>query len=115
MDDHTPDVCTPLVYRGRLYVLDGDSRTMTCIDPASGQRIWQEKLPGRRYRSSPLGADGKIYCIDKSGTIVVLAAGDEYRLISQTTVPGKPCLSSIVPCRRGLLVRTSQDLRCFGR
>jgi outer membrane protein assembly factor BamB len=39
----TPDVCTPLYYRGNLYVLDGVERraVVTCFEPQTGRVKWQ--------------------------------------------------------------------------
>ena len=40
-EKRTPDVCTPAVFDGKLFVLDGDSHVLTCLDakpaPKSGR------------------------------------------------------------------------------
>ncbi|MES2572956.1 MAG: PQQ-binding-like beta-propeller repeat protein, partial [Verrucomicrobiota bacterium] len=61
----TPDVCTPALYDGKLFVLDGDSQTLTCLDPKDGRKKWQGNLGERVViRSSPTVADGKVYIIN---------------------------------------------------
>ena len=35
-----PDVCTPTVYQDKLFVLDGDKQTLTCLDPKTGEKKW---------------------------------------------------------------------------
>ncbi|MCP4711815.1 MAG: PQQ-binding-like beta-propeller repeat protein, partial [Planctomycetes bacterium] len=79
-DRDTPDVCTPLYYQGRIYVLDGVRKVISCLDPKTGRQIWQGELGrGPVYRASPTGADGKIYCVSEGGEVVVLAAGEEFK------------------------------------
>ncbi len=62
----TSDVATPLFYQDHFYILDGDRKIMTCVEPATGQIIWSEKLDSKSiFRASPTAGDGKIYfCIE---------------------------------------------------
>jgi len=114
VDKNTPDVTTPLFYRGRLYTLDGDMRTMTCLEPKTGRVIWRESLGGKAvFRASPTGADGRIYCISKGGEVVVVAAGDTFKVLSRTEMPERPCMSTIVPAGGALFVRTAKALYCI--
>lgn len=111
-----PDVCSPLLYEGRLYLLDGDRRALMCLDAATGRRIWQGDLGGNTViRSSPTAADGKIYFIDEGGQVFVVAAGDEFRVLSRIQMGGgQPARSSIVIAGRRLYVRTAAALHCIG-
>ena len=109
------DVCTPLIYRDRLYVLDGDRKVLSCFDPRSGERIWFGELGGKDvYRASPTGADGKIYCISQDGHVVVVAAGDEFKVLTQLEMAEAPCRATIVAVDRELLIRTGEYLYCIG-
>ena len=36
--------CTPLYYKGKLFVLDGDKQMMTCLDPKTGAKKWQGSM-----------------------------------------------------------------------
>ena len=38
---------------------------------------------GGKYWSSPLYADGRIYCFDKEGRIAVFAADSEFKLLAE--------------------------------
>jgi outer membrane protein assembly factor BamB len=107
------DCVTPLFYGGQLYVLDGDRQTMTCFKPNTGEKIWQGNLQTREiFRASPLGADGKIYCISENGTVVVLRAGAEFKILESFSVGGSPVRSSIIAANGRLLVRTGKELWC---
>ena len=74
-EGYFPDVCTPALYEGRLYVLGGRNKVMTCLDARTGEKKWEGRIGGSAaYDASPTVADGKAYCIDQDGNVVVLAA-----------------------------------------
>ncbi len=109
--EFTPDVTTPLLYRGRIYFLHDGKREMACAEPKTGRVIWHHKLEGRGpFRASPTGADGKIYLIDKRGTVFVLAAGDEFRELSRLETGEGPCQATISVSGGRLFIRTARNL-----
>ena len=115
-DGDAADVCSPLVYRGLMYVIAGDKRkkVITCMVPKTGKVVWQEKFVGTGpWRASPTGADGKIYCISEGGTYVVLAAGEAYKELYRTSLKVRPCRSTIVAAGGSLLIRTAKELICL--
>ena len=97
LTQYAPDVCSPLLYEGRLYVLDGDRRVLTCLDPETGSQFWQGEVGGDTViRSSPTAADGKIYFVDESGRVFVVAAAEEFQILSRVEMGGgQPARSSI--------------------
>ena len=76
-------MASPLVYRGRLYLIRNDG-ILTCREAASGKQIYQERLsaPGGYY-ASPIAADGKIYLASDRGRLTVVAAGDTLRVLAR--------------------------------
>ena len=113
-DSPTPDASTPLVYRGLLYILAGDTKVMTCLDPRTGKVKWQKALGGAGpYRASPTGADGKVHCLSEGGDVVILAAGEEFRELSRFSLRSTPSRSSIVAANGSLFIRTADELLCF--
>lgn len=113
--DVTSDCCTPLFYRGRLYLMDGDKKRIACLDPVSGAVRWTGVLPvGSILRASPTGADGRVYCLAESGEVVVLEAGDEFRILATAAMGDGPCRASIVVAQGRLFIRTSRRLWCIG-
>ncbi|MBN1846130.1 MAG: PQQ-binding-like beta-propeller repeat protein [Sedimentisphaerales bacterium] len=114
-DRYTPDVCTPLFYQGRLFVLDGNRKVMTCLDGQTGSTLWQGRLEVRGVlRASPTGADGKIYCISEDGEAVVLSAGEEFRILGRFDMGQGPVRSSIAAAGGRLFLRTAKRLYCIG-
>jgi len=113
-NQYVPDVCTPLVYQGKLFVLDGDRQMMTCFNPKTGEVAWQGRLGVREiFYASPTGADGKIYCFSEEGTAVVLSAGQKFDVFATIPMGEGPCRSSVVAVDGALLLRTAKNLYCI--
>ncbi len=111
---NAPDVPTPLAMGGRFYVLCGKRKVMTCLDPETGAVVWSAKLGVRLpLEASPTGADGKIYCISLGGEVVVLQAGDAFRVLSRVFMGEASCRSSIAVAEGRLFVRTAEHLYCI--
>ena len=108
-------IASPLVYQGRLYVLQEEQHALACLEPKTGRVIWNHKLPANGLlRASPTGADGRIYLLSMTGEVVVLAAGDEYRELACIRLEESPCRSTIVAANGRLFVRGAKNLFCFG-
>ena len=76
-----PYVPTP-VAKDNLLFLWHDNGTVACIDAPTGKRLWQERVGGE-YFGSPVRVGDRLYCISKSGEMVVLAAADHYQLLAR--------------------------------
>jgi outer membrane protein assembly factor BamB len=114
--EYPSDCVTPLSYQGKLFVLDGDRQMLTCLDPQTGTKHWQDNLGVKEiFRASPTGADGRIYCISESGTVVVLGAGSGFKLLGTVSMGESPVRSSIVAAQGHLFIRTAKNLYCVGR
>jgi len=112
-DDVGSDVCTPLLYRGLLYVVNGDRKTITALRPKTGKTVWQQKLTvAGPFRASPTGADGKVHLISEGGDVVILAAGEQYKELFRISLGARPSRSSIVPAHKSLYLRLSKHLVC---
>lgn len=76
-----PYVPTPIAHQGRVF-LWSDAGIVTCIDPATGEVKWQERAGGN-YFSSPVCVNGRLYGTADTGEVVVLAAGDEFKVLAR--------------------------------
>lgn len=72
--DFGSDVPTPIISQGKLFLL-GDKGLVTCLKPETGETLWSQQLPksNRQYSSSPIIANGYIYCVREDATTFVLA------------------------------------------
>jgi len=118
-DGPSPDCSTPLYYKERLYVLQGNRnpKIVTCLEPETGRQIWQGEIGGRGpWRASLTGADNKLYCINETGEIIVLdAGGDEFKILFETKTDETPIQSSIPIANGHLFIRTAKNLYCIGK
>jgi outer membrane protein assembly factor BamB len=116
-DRKTPDVCTPAFDGQHLFVLDGDSGTLTCFDPKTGTKKWSGELPERGViRSSPTVADGKVYIVNEKGTVMVCSAGDEFKVLAKIPMgDGEGTRAGIVASGGNLFLRTPAALYCVGK
>lgn len=116
-DEAAPDVSTPLLYQDRLYVLDGirGGRTLTCMDPKTATKFWQGELGGDGpWRASLTAGDGKLYCVNEAGKIVVIkAGGDNFEQLFETNIDETPIHSSIAIADGQLFIRTVEKLYCI--
>jgi outer membrane protein assembly factor BamB len=115
LTENPTDWSTPLFYKNRFYVLDGDRHVLTCLKPESGEKIWQTKIEIRDpIWSSPLGADGRIYLISEGGTAFVIDA-EGGKVTATIAMSEGPARSSIVAAQGQLFVRTAENLYCVAK
>ena len=75
-----PYVPTSVAREGLLFTFH-DGGYVSCRNSATGKQIWEEK-PAGRFFSSPVWADGKLYCITMDGDVVVVRAAETYELLA---------------------------------
>jgi len=112
----TSDVPTPLFLNDHFFILSDLRKTLAKVETVEGKIIWETKLPGKyKWRSSPSGADGKIYLMNHNAHVFVLSSetgnilnsakmGDEYDDSTRSSI----ALSS--GC---LFIRTNKILYCI--
>ncbi len=118
--EQTPDASTPLLYDGRLYLLQDDRKVISCLDPATGTLRWQGKLGGAAvFRASLTAADGRIYAMNERAEVTVLAAGDKFEILHRTSMRGakreEAARASIAIANNSLFIRTGTKLFCIAR
>ena len=113
--DLTSDVCVPLVYDGKFYILDGDRKAISLMDAKTGKQLANTALGGGAvFRASPTGADGKIYCVNEAGDTWVVSA-DDLRVLGKSSLGGKTTDATIVVANGTVLVRTADKLYAFAK
>ncbi len=107
MKSGLPYVPTPLVKDGLLF-LWGDNGLVACHRAATGERIWQEKISDSFY-CSPVWANGRLYGVSKKGVVYLLAAAEEYKLLSSISL-GEPSFATPAIAEGVLYLRTASHL-----
>ena len=113
------DVSTPLFYKGRFYVVNGERKTIARVDPATGKADWTAEL-GRRAKieSSPTGADDKIYFQDFLGAVFVVVAADQFKLLHVAEMgdaEDDQLRATVAVSQGSLFIRTGTKLYCVGK
>jgi len=111
LDRDLPYVPTPIAIDEHLYILS-DLGVMTCVVAATGEPVWQEDLDAKFY-ASPVCVNGRIYLVTRSGEVVVLEAGPEYKLLAKNTLPEKTDATPAIANGR-MYIRTLNHLICIG-
>jgi outer membrane protein assembly factor BamB len=111
-----PYVPTPLVLGEHLYLL-GDGGILKCVQWATGAEVYDERLNGTKgstkFFSSPVSADGKIYCGSQTGDLVVVQTGAQFKQLS-TSMLDSPINATPAIGKDRIYVRTEKMLWCAG-
>ena len=101
-----PYMPTPLIYRGKVYVLNNDG-PFACYDLRTGEEHYYVRLPhrGDGFSASPVAGNGNLYLSSENGEVLVVPAGTEFRepLVNEIGEPimATPALSGGVLYIRG--------------
>jgi outer membrane protein assembly factor BamB len=78
-----PEKASPLIYEGHLYVLRTNGGIITCYDAKTGKQLYRQRISGASaFWTSPWAGEGKVFCLDDSGTTYVLDAGLQFKLLA---------------------------------
>jgi outer membrane protein assembly factor BamB len=110
----TPDVPSPLVVEGIVYLCDEDG-FFSAADAKTGEKFYSKKATSRgRHRASPVYVDGKIYSTARSGIVTVVKPGKEFEIISQNDMQ-EPITASPVPAGGRIYLRSFDALYAIGK
>ena len=90
-------VPSPIATKDLFFVVS-DPGWLGCIEAQSGKRLWMNRL-GKHHSASPIIAGEKIYLPDDDGTIWVVDAGREFKVLAKNSLPDKFFASPIASDR----------------
>jgi outer membrane protein assembly factor BamB len=107
-----PEVATPLVYQGRIYLIKHGG-ILSCLQAKTGKLVYRGRVGATGlYYSSPVAGDGKVYLATTRGVVVVVGAGDKLRVLARNdlgeTIGATPALLDGV-----LYLRAGKHLYAF--
>jgi outer membrane protein assembly factor BamB len=106
-----PNIPTPVV-AGDLLFLWHDRGTVSCLDAATGEPHWRERIGGH-FHSSPVRVGDRIYGLSKDGEVVVIAADKEFKLLARNPL-GETCQATPAVANGRIYYRTGRSLICLG-
>jgi outer membrane protein assembly factor BamB len=111
-EHNTPDVPSPLVVDGLLYLCREDG-TLICMDAKTGKEYYTKRTHADRHRASPVYGDGKIYLTARDGTITVVKPGKEFEVLATNVMEESTSASPAISGGR-LYIRTFDALYAIG-
>jgi outer membrane protein assembly factor BamB len=92
--DGAPDVSTPLVKDGLVYLCGAGGKKgsgnaqLLCLEGKTGKLLWKTPLQQSRYRASPVYGDGKVYVTNRDdGVVTVVKAGRKLEILANNVLP----------------------------
>jgi outer membrane protein assembly factor BamB len=95
MAHNTPDVPSPLVHDGLVY-LCRENGVLICLDARTGKVHYEHRTHDTRHRASPVYADGKIYLTARDGVVTVVKAGPTFEVLATNRLPDQMTASPTI-------------------
>jgi outer membrane protein assembly factor BamB len=108
-----PEMASPVVYKGQVYVCARNGGIVTCYEAKTGKQLYRERLPGAAsFWASPWAADDKVFCLDDNGNTFVLQAGPEFKLLRKNAL-NEMFWASPAVAKDSLILRSVDHLYCI--
>jgi len=110
-----PNVPTPIVYRGTLFVLK-EGGILSSLDPRTGNALKRGRLEGApgEYYASPVASGGRLYLANLEGKVVVVKATPEWEVESVGSLD-EPIFATPAISGDRIYIRTPSRLYCFAK
>jgi len=101
---------SPVVYDHYLYVLY-DRGMLACYEADTGKEMYKKRIDSGsdKFVSSPVAADGKIYCTSEDGDTFVIKAGPTFQVLAKNSLDDM-CLATPGLVRGSIILRTISKL-----
>ncbi len=103
-----PSMTSPLLVDGLLYLVNNKGGTVTCLDSATGEEVWTERLGGN-FVASPLYAAGRLYFPSATGMTTVMKAGRTAEILAENRLD-EGFMASPAMVGSSLILRTKTHL-----
>ncbi|HEV3025613.1 MAG TPA: PQQ-binding-like beta-propeller repeat protein, partial [Pirellulales bacterium] len=97
---------------GPWVFLWSDAGVVSCLRAADKKKLWQERVGGTFY-GSPVCVNGRLYCMNEDGEVVVLAAAEKYQLLGRNPL-GEGSHSTPAVAGGRMYLRTYTHLMSIG-
>ncbi len=110
-------VASPVQVNDSLYYLETKKKVLICLDAKTGSERWIGQLDkADLFYASITAADGKLYTVNREGTVTVVAADpNKFRILNTYSFDEEPVDSTITIANGKVYLRTAQNLYCFAK
>jgi hypothetical protein len=105
------EIPSPLVL-GEYYYYAEDAGFAACLRAATGEPVWRRRM-GAKFHASPVAAGDKVYFTAMNGTVTVLRAGPEYKVLARNDL-GESLVASPALANGCVYLRGEKHLYCVG-
>jgi outer membrane protein assembly factor BamB len=105
---------SPVLHENKLYFVT-DSGMLSCFDALTGKPYYhQQRLPKPyNFKSSPVGANGKLYLATEDGDVVVVKMGEQYEVLATNTLTDQMFIATPAVAGGSLYLRSQEALYCI--
>lgn len=105
---------SPVLFDGKLYTLT-DNGMISCFDAKTGKPYYhQQRLPKPyNFKSSPIGANGKLYLATEDDDVVILKMGEKFEVLATNTLADQMFIASPVIVNGEIFLRSQNTLFCI--
>jgi outer membrane protein assembly factor BamB len=110
-NSYTP---SPVIFDNKLYVLT-DNGTLSCYNARTGEPYYQQtRLPKTyTFKSSPVGANGKLYLATENDDVVVVKMGEKFEVLATNTMPDQVFIATPAIAGGEIFLRSKTRLYCI--
>ena len=110
-NSYTP---SPVLHDGKFYALT-DNGTLSCFDFKTGKPHYlQERLPKTySFKSSPVGANGKLYMAAENGDVIVVRMGEKFEVLATNTLADQMFIATPAILDGEIYLRGPNTLFCI--
>jgi outer membrane protein assembly factor BamB len=102
-----PNKPSLILHDGSIFMIH-DGGVASCVDLATGQPVWQERVGGN-YSASPILHEGRIYFFSEEGKATVIEAKREFQVLA-TNQLDDGFMASPAVVENALILRTKTNL-----
>ena len=105
---------SPVLHDNKLYFVT-DSGMVSCLDATTGKPYYsQVRLPkATNIKSSPVGANGKLYISTEDGDVVVLKMGETFEVLATNTLEDQFFIATPAIADGEIFLRGQNTLFCI--
>ncbi len=105
---------SPVLFDNKLYVLT-DNGMLSCYNARTGEAYFQAtRLPKTySFKSSPVGANGKLYLATENEDVVVVKMGETFEVLATNTMPGETFIATPAIANGEIYLRSKSRIYCI--
>jgi outer membrane protein assembly factor BamB len=105
---------SPVLHDGKFYFLT-DTGQVSCFNARTGEPYYhQVRLPKTySFKSSPVGANGKLYLASENDDVIVLRMGEKFEVLATNTMPDQTFIATPAIVGGEIFLRSQNRLYCI--